>query len=94
MFSGVIKAVGAQLYGAIMTFIGFYLIGLPIGLTLMLRTHLKVYGFWIGILCGISILSLMQIVYTLRINWKKEASKVKKDSSQFQYIFLNSMFIF
>ena len=50
MFSGVIKAVGAQFYGAIMTFIGFYLIGLPIGLVLMLKTSLKVYGFWIGIL--------------------------------------------
>ena len=44
MFSGIIKAVGAQFYGAIMTFIGFYIIGLPLGLTLMLKTNLRVYG--------------------------------------------------
>ncbi len=44
MFSGILKAIGAQFYGAVMSFIGFYLIGLPLGLVLMLKTHLKVYG--------------------------------------------------
>lgn len=77
-----------------MNFIGFYVLGLPIGLTLMLKTSLRVYGmhiskisktflmifyfkgFWVGIAIGSTTLVIMQLIYTWRINWHKEAELV------------------
>jgi hypothetical protein len=39
-----LKTVGAQLHGAIMNFIGFYVVGLPIALSLLLRSSLENFG--------------------------------------------------
>lgn len=65
-----------------MNFIGFYVLGMPIGLTLMLKTSLRVYGFWVGIIIGSGTLVVMQIIFTMRINWKKEAESVQEKALQ------------
>lgn len=41
---GILRAVGAQLYGSISMFIGFCVVGMPIGTALLLKTNLKSYG--------------------------------------------------
>jgi Na+-driven multidrug efflux pump len=41
---GILRAVGAQFYASIAMFIGFCVIGTPIGTTLLLKTELKAYG--------------------------------------------------
>jgi Na+-driven multidrug efflux pump len=61
-----------------MNIIGFYVFGLPIGLSLMLKTSLELHGFWIGLLVGDVVLITMQIIYVYRINWTEEAEKVKE----------------
>jgi multidrug resistance protein, MATE family len=65
-----------------MNFIGFYVLGMPIGLALMLKTSLKVFGFWIGIIIGSGTLVIMQILFTTRINWKKESESVQEKALQ------------
>lgn len=42
--NSVIRSIGGQSKGLIISFIGFYLIGLPIGAYLLLKTQLKVLG--------------------------------------------------
>lgn len=42
--NGILRAVGAQLYGFVMNMVSFYLIGLPIGIFLMFKTDLGVMG--------------------------------------------------
>ena len=41
---GVIRGAGKQLVGTILTFVGFYVVGLPLGVSLMFKTHLKLKG--------------------------------------------------
>ncbi len=41
---GILRAVGAQLYASIALFVGFCVVGTPIGISLLLKTNLKVYG--------------------------------------------------
>jgi Na+-driven multidrug efflux pump len=43
--SAILRTVGAQFYASVSIFIGFYLVGSPIGLPLMFKTGLKIYGF-------------------------------------------------
>lgn len=74
--SGIIKSIGGQKWGSIMNIIGFYVFGLPLGLSLMLKTSLQLYGFWIGLIVGDLVLIAMQIVYVYRIDWIEEAQKV------------------
>ncbi|CAF0896963.1 unnamed protein product [Brachionus calyciflorus] len=72
---GVIKAIGAQFYGFIMVIISFYLIGIPVGIYLLLRTHYRVTGYWIGFTLAATILLIMQAIFIYEIDWHKNARK-------------------
>ena len=52
---GVIKAVGLQDKGAILTFVSVYLILLPLAVYFAFIAELGLIGFWIGSACGLSI---------------------------------------
>ncbi len=71
--SGIIRAVGAQLYGSIAMFIGFYVVGTPIGLSLLFKTNIKAYGFFIGVFIGLVVLIILQVIYIFRIDWIQKA---------------------
>ena len=43
---------GRQYIGAIMNFIGYYIIGLPVGITLAIKVKWGVLGLWIGMCIG------------------------------------------
>ena len=42
--AGILRSVGAQFYCSIILFVSFYVIGLPIGISLLLKTSLELYG--------------------------------------------------
>ena len=73
--AGILRAVGAQLYGSIVMFIGFYVVGTPIGLTLLFKTNLKSYGFFIGVFIGLVTLIILQVYYIVRIDWIEKAKE-------------------
>jgi Na+-driven multidrug efflux pump len=73
-----LRSIGAQKNSLFFLFIGFNLFGLPIGISLLLKTPLKSYGFYIGTIIGCTVLIILQYNYILRINWQYEAEKVQK----------------
>ena len=48
-FAGIIRGSGRQKIGAIMNFVFYYLIGLPVGISLALLTDLGATGMWTGL---------------------------------------------
>ncbi|RNA17538.1 multidrug and toxin extrusion 1 [Brachionus plicatilis] len=70
---GVLKAMGAQMYGFMMVLVSLYCFGIPLGIMLMLRTQYKVLGYWIGYLVGATILIGLQIAFIGLVNWSKKA---------------------
>lgn len=77
MCCGLLRAVGAQFYSSVIMFFSFYVIGAGVGLTLLLKSHLQVWGFYIGIFMAELVLCLLQVIYIKNINWKKLAQNVK-----------------
>ena len=43
---------GRQYIGAIVSFVSYYIIGLPLGVTLAFKTDLKLTGLWTGVVLG------------------------------------------
>ena len=43
----------------------------------MLKTSLRITGFWVGLLIGSIFGVVFQYVYILNIDWKKTAEEVK-----------------
>ena len=73
---GIIRSVGGQLYSSIVLFTGFYVFGLPIGISLLLLTSLRTLGYYIGVISGSFVLIIFQYVYIYRIDWEKNAELV------------------
>uniref|UniRef100_A0A8C4S6G1 Multidrug and toxin extrusion protein n=1 Tax=Erpetoichthys calabaricus TaxID=27687 RepID=A0A8C4S6G1_ERPCA len=70
VFSGIVKGAGKQKIGAICNLTGYYIIGLPIGVSLMFAAHMGVLGFWIGLLVCVFMQSIFFLILVLKFDWK------------------------
>ena len=62
-FAGIIRGSGRQKIGAILNFAFYYLIGLPVGISLALLTDLGATGMWTG-LCVAVFLTVSWLMHT------------------------------
>ncbi|XP_066552381.1 multidrug and toxin extrusion protein 1-like [Amia ocellicauda] len=69
--TGVVKGAGKQKFGAIAILGGYYLIGLPIGVSLMFAAHMGIIGLWTGLLSSVVLLSCFLIVLIIKMDWNK-----------------------
>nr|XP_033778354.1 multidrug and toxin extrusion protein 2-like [Geotrypetes seraphini] len=69
--SGVLRATGKQLVGAIINGVGYCVIGLPLEISLMFPAKLGSLGLWLGILVSILLQFINLLVVILRLDWDK-----------------------
>ncbi|XP_055450085.1 multidrug and toxin extrusion protein 1 [Psammomys obesus] len=67
---GVLRGTGNQKVGAIVNAVGYYVIGLPIGIALMFATKLGVIGLWSGIIICTACQAVCFLAFIARLNWK------------------------
>ncbi|XP_054544982.1 multidrug and toxin extrusion protein 1-like isoform X4 [Talpa occidentalis] len=74
---GILRGSGNQKVGAIVNALGYYIIGLPIGISLMFAAKLGVIGLWAGIIiCTIS-QAVCFLGFIARLNWKKACQEAQ-----------------
>ncbi|XP_075296264.1 multidrug and toxin extrusion protein 2 isoform X3 [Opisthocomus hoazin] len=74
---GVLRGTGKQKMGAIANAIGYYAIGLPIGISLMFVAKMGVLGLWVGMIICISLQALSFSAFVVRMDWKKAAEEAQ-----------------
>ncbi|XP_064379245.1 multidrug and toxin extrusion protein 2-like [Dromaius novaehollandiae] len=74
---GVLRGAGKQKMGAIANAIGYYAIGLPIGISLMFAAKMGVLGLWVGMSICISLQALSFSTFVMRMDWKKAAEEAQ-----------------
>lgn len=52
MISGALRGSGRQYIGAIVNFMAYYVIGLPLGVVFCYKVNLGLFGIWIGMMVG------------------------------------------
>ncbi|KAI3446590.1 hypothetical protein Pfo_003255 [Paulownia fortunei] len=72
VLSGVAVGAGLQTKVAIINFLCFYAIGLPIGAVLGYVAHLQVKGIWIGMMSGVITQTFALSFMTWKTNWDEE----------------------
>ncbi|XP_073336537.1 multidrug and toxin extrusion protein 1-like [Pagrus major] len=69
--TGIFLGTGKQKIPAVANFIGYYGIGLSLGVTLMFGAKLRVLGFWLGLLVCVIIQSTFYIIVIFKLNWER-----------------------
>ncbi|KAK7929683.1 hypothetical protein WMY93_006078 [Mugilogobius chulae] len=71
---GVVRGAGKQKVGAICNLVGYYFVGLPIGISLMFAAKLGIVGLWTGLLVSVFLQTTVFISFLCKLNWH-QASK-------------------
>ncbi|XP_030592955.1 multidrug and toxin extrusion protein 1-like [Archocentrus centrarchus] len=74
---GVLRGTGKQLFGALCNLVGYYFIGLPIGVSLMFAAKMGIAGFWVGLTVCVLVQSIFFITFLCRLDWKKAAEEAQ-----------------
>jgi MATE family multidrug resistance protein len=73
---GIVRGLGTQAKASIMSFIGYWIIGLPLAYYLVMLNTSKLMGVWIGMLSANSFNFFGQLTLLLLFtNWQKQADK-------------------
>ncbi|XP_044285790.1 multidrug and toxin extrusion protein 1-like [Varanus komodoensis] len=75
--SGVLRGTGKQKLGAIFNAIGYYGVGLPLGIVLIFVARIGMIGLWLGMLTCTVIPGVCCITYIARMDWKKVAEEAQ-----------------
>ncbi|ERN17620.1 protein DETOXIFICATION 33 [Amborella trichopoda] len=75
VLSGVAVGAGWQVMVAFISLGCYYLLGLPIGVLLGFKFNLGVKGFWLGMVVGSLLQTVILTLIIFRANWGREASR-------------------
>ncbi|XP_063062046.1 multidrug and toxin extrusion protein 1-like [Engraulis encrasicolus] len=67
----ILRGMGKQKMGALISALGYYGLAFPIGLSLMFAAKLGVLGFWIGMSVCVVVQGLLFMTYLIKVDWKK-----------------------
>ncbi|KAM4019114.1 multidrug and toxin extrusion protein 1-like [Anomaloglossus baeobatrachus] len=75
--TGVLHGTGKQKVGAIFHAVGFYVIGLPVGISLMFAAKMGIIGFWLGILLCAVLEIVTFLIFVFHIDWEQESREAQ-----------------
>ncbi|XP_030632196.1 multidrug and toxin extrusion protein 1 [Chanos chanos] len=73
----IVRGLGKQKIGAILTLTGFYGFGLPVGVTLMFAAKLGIVGLWTSLLISVILLSVFMSTLLIKLNWEKATAEAR-----------------
>ncbi|XP_027874986.1 multidrug and toxin extrusion protein 1 [Xiphophorus couchianus] len=68
---GVLRGAGKQLIGALCNLVGYYVIGFPIGVSLMFAAKMGIIGLWTGLTVCVLMQSIFFLIHVSKLNWEK-----------------------
>ena len=78
ILGGIIRGSGRQSGGAAANFVSFWIFGVPLGIVLVFVVNLGILGFWLGLVTGEAVQTLIYCILVLTIRWKKQAMKAQE----------------
>ncbi|KAJ3207599.1 hypothetical protein HK099_000240 [Clydaea vesicula] len=75
--AGILRGCGHQDVGALLNIVAFYVVGVPVAMLTAFKLNWGLFGLWAGLGSGLVIVSIFQIYWILKIDWKLEAQKAQ-----------------
>ncbi|XP_072446058.1 multidrug and toxin extrusion protein 1-like isoform X1 [Chiloscyllium punctatum] len=74
---GVLRGTGKQKLGAISNLVGFYLIGFPIGISLMFAAKFGIIGYWYGMIICVFFQYVFYQIVICKIDWNEATNQAR-----------------
>ena len=58
---GILRAKGQQTVGAVLNLVGYYVVGIPVGLLLAFHVGMGIYGLWTGLTVALVIVAGLSV---------------------------------
>jgi MATE family multidrug resistance protein len=68
-----IRGCGLQKLGSVINIIGYYIIGVPLGMLLTFHFDFGLFGIWVGLTAGLCFVSTLQVILLFRMDWEEQA---------------------
>lgn len=78
IFAGCLRGQGRQAVGSRLNLIIYYLIALPLALTLAIKFDLKIFGLWAGLGVGIFVLAASELYCVVNSQWVQILESARK----------------
>jgi len=78
VYGGILRGCGRQVIGTAVMILGFYVLGLPIGLPIMFYTSLEVPGLYIGLCVGVAVEAFLFVGIVQTTNWDDMLIKAQR----------------
>ncbi|KAM6907527.1 multidrug and toxin extrusion protein 1 [Xenentodon cancila] len=75
--SGILVGSGMQKIAALSNLVGYYCIGLPVGIALIFAAKLRILGFWLGLSICVVLETGFFLTLIFKLNWKKVTHKAQ-----------------
>ncbi|XP_038615058.1 multidrug and toxin extrusion protein 2 isoform X2 [Tachyglossus aculeatus] len=75
---GVLRGIGKQAFGAIVNAVGYYVIGLPLGIVLIFVVRIGVIGLWLGMLTCAILATITFTAYISRVDWERAGTEAQQ----------------
>ncbi|KAM3615532.1 uncharacterized protein V6R79_003551 [Siganus canaliculatus] len=89
--TGIFLGTGRQKIPAVANFIGYYGIGLSLGVTLMFVAKLRILGFWLGLLICVILQSTFYVIVIFRLDWETIAAEAVERAQKNHHMALLNM---
>ncbi|XP_018422770.1 PREDICTED: multidrug and toxin extrusion protein 1-like [Nanorana parkeri] len=83
---GILRGTGKQKIGAIFHAVGYYIICLPVAVSLMFAAKIGIIGFWIGALLCAFLQCIGFLIFVFRIDWDKASQEAQARAKDRQMI--------
>ena len=75
---GIFRGSGRQSLSALLNFVAYYIVGLPLGILFAFHFHYGVMGLWVGISIGLFLAPICGYLYVAKSDWKALAQEAKQ----------------
>ncbi|XP_077331950.1 multidrug and toxin extrusion protein 1-like isoform X2 [Lithobates pipiens] len=87
---GILRGTGKQKIGAIFHAVGYYVICLPVAVSLMFAAKIGIIGFWLGVLLCAFLQSIGFLTFVFRIDWDKASQEAQARAKERQQMVLST----
>ncbi|UJR32258.1 hypothetical protein I4U23_019723 [Adineta vaga] len=79
--ASILRACGRQYFDAILSFLSYCFVGIPMGILFIFVLHLNMTGYWLALITSLIVTNIIFYIYIRKINWREQGERAQLNIS-------------